>query len=385
MAAETIWKAAWIYEEIAESEKAIQLYQEINRHWFRSAYRFEAKFRLGLSFYRLNQYSEAAAVFSEIAQGRWSKTHLERAKYWLAKTYQKVDRNDDAFKLYTELANNIFDSYYSTRSFMLYKQHFDSLFQVGQRLSNSENPLREFSESFATLVNDFKKLFLIRELLGDDLALLELSGRKFRAKSLKELVSIAEIYKRLGAYNQAYRTYDQINNLYFGDQIYLDKPYILKEMYPLYYDNLINRYSDLRNIDKNLVLAVIRAESGYDRRAHSWADAYGLMQIIPPTARALALELNVICTIPENLFDPELNINMGTFYLQKLLKQFQQKPELALAAYNAGPHRVEEWKKIKDNDEIDIFIENIEFSQTRIYVRRVMRNYWVYSILDEVN
>ena len=109
------------------------------------------------------------------------------------------------------------------------------------------------------------------------------------------------------------------------------------------------------------------------------------MQIIPRTARALARELNVVCTIPNDLFDPDININFGTHYLNTLLRQFGNKPEYALAAYNAGPHRVQRWKTFKFSDDIDFFVENIEYSQTRTYVRRVMRNYWIYTLLDRVN
>jgi soluble lytic murein transglycosylase len=133
------------------------------------------------------------------------------------------------------------------------------------------------------------------------------------------------------------------------------------------------------------VLALIRAESGFNRRAHSWANAYGLMQIVPRTARALASELEIVCTIPTDLFDPDININLGSHYLHTLLRQFGNKPEYALAGYNAGPHRVIRWKTFKFSDDIDFFLENIEYSQTRTYVRRVMRNYWIYTILDQVN
>ena len=160
---------------------------------------------------------------------------------------------------------------------------------------------------------------------------------------------------------------------------------IKKEAYPLYYDNLVSLYTNVRNLDQNLVLAIIRAESGYDRNAHSWADAYGLMQLIPRTANEMAKELALTLDIPENLFDPETNINLGTHYLNKLLRRFDNRIIYALAAYNAGPHRVDKWQNINQFDEDDLFVENIEFSQTRNYVRKVLRNYWIYEILSQTN
>ena len=161
-----------------------------------------------------------------------------------------------------------------------------------------------------------------------------------------------------------------------------EKPFLLKESDPLYYDNVIQLFTQHRGLEENLVLAVIRAESGYDRNAHSWANAYGLMQLIPRTAREVAQELNMPVSIPAHLLDPETNINLGSYYLTKLLKKFDNRVSFALAAYNAGPHRVDRWRQIEMSQEDDLFIENIEFAQTRNYVRKVLRNYWVYSILS---
>jgi len=222
-------------------------------------------------------------------------------------------------------------------------------------------------------------------ILGDDVALNELSEKKYSPETLKGWISLAEIYKKLGAYNHAFRIYDYINNKHFSDLSTLEKPFLLKESYPLYYDNIVEEFGVVRNLDHHLVLALIRAESGFNRRAHSWANAYGLMQIVPLTAKAIADELNFLCTIPADLFDPEVNINFGTHYLMSLLQQFDNKPEYALASYNAGPHRVQRWLTFKFSDDIDFFVENIEYSQTRAYVRKVMRNYWIYSLLDQVN
>jgi soluble lytic murein transglycosylase len=202
---------------------------------------------------------------------------------------------------------------------------------------------------------------------------------------MSEWIGLAETYKRLEAYNKSYRIYDHIDKAFYGKLLSYEKPFILKEAFPLYYDNLVKTYADYRKMDQNLVLALIRAESGYDRNAHSWADAYGLMQLIPRTANEVASELSLSIEIPEKLFDPETNINLGTYYLYKLLNRFDNRVTYALAAYNAGPHRVDKWRLIGNMPEDDLFVENIEFSQTRNYVRKVLRNYWTYEILHQIN
>ena len=385
LAAETIWKSAWIYEELGDVPQALELYMYILKHWPNSAYRYEAKFRLGLSYYRMKNYALAAEQFNAISQSNWSKFHKYRSLYWLAKTYQEVGLSDKAQSLFINLGTNLFSSYYTLKSYILYREHIDTLLQVKARLTKVKNPLRKYTIHMARLMEKFERLFLIRELFGDNMAFLELSEERYRAQEVEEWVALAEVYKRLGAYNRAFQVYDYIDGKYFSDFEGLDKPFLLKESYPLYYDNLVGDYSKQYNIDENLTLAVIRQESGYNRRAHSRSDAYGLMQIIPRTARQLAQELKLKISGLEKLYNADFNINIGTYYLHKLLNQYDQKMELALAAYNAGPHRVKRWLNITPGKDIDLFVENIEFSETRNYVRLVMRNYWIYYLLHEVN
>lgn len=385
MAVESTWKASWIYEELGRISDELAVHRQLLKHWPRSAYRNEAKFRTGLCLFRLGRLREAQQVFREIQNSRLSDFHITRSSYWLAKTYGNNGNLQKSKELYQSLASDLFKSYYTLKSYMLYEDEINSLHNFQERLADTKNPLRFYTDTMAPLMERFEKLFLIRELLGEDVALQELSEKKYYPKTLKGWISLAEIYKKLGAYNQAFRIYDYIDNKHFADLTKLEKPFLLKEAYPLYYDNIIGNYQIIRELDNNLVLAIIRAESGFNRHAHSWANAYGLMQIIPGTAAALASELNLTYKGADDLFNPDLNINLGTYYLKQLLDQFGNRPELALAGYNAGPHRVKRWKTFKNSEDIDFFVENIEYSQTRNYVRRVMSNYWIYSLLDKVN
>jgi TolA-binding protein len=385
MAVESTWKAGWIYEELGMIKEELDVYRGLLRHWPRSKYRNEAKFRIGLSYLRLGNYLNAERIFKEIKNSRLSDFHRTRGTFWLAKSYRMRGDTDKSKDLLSELAGDAFKSYYTLKSYINLESQIDTLFHIKEMLSDTKNPLRFYKDSIEDVIIRFEELFLIREILGEDVALAELSEKKYYPETLKGWISLAEIYKKLGAYNHAFRIYDYINNKHFSDLSTLEKPFLLKESYPLYYDNIIEGYGFERDLDKNLVLALIRAESGFNRHAHSWANAYGLMQIIPRTARALASELEVGYTNPTDLFDPDFNINLGTQYLHTLLHQFDNIPEYALAGYNAGPHRVSRWKKFKFSDDIDFFVENIEYSQTRTYVRRVMLNYWIYTILDQVN
>ncbi len=124
--------------------------------------------------------------------------------------------------------------------------------------------------------------------------------------------------------------------------------------------------------DLHLLLSLIRQESSFDPVAVSRAGAIGLMQIMPKTASMLGLENR------QSLFEPVENIRLGTKYLQSLINQYGET-EYALAAYNAGPHRIESWlRRYKTNDKI-LFVDLIPFRETREYIALIARNYFFYS------
>jgi soluble lytic murein transglycosylase len=385
MAVEAVWKAAWIYEELGDIDQSLIVYEKLKKHWPYSTYREETEFRIGFSHYRLGQYIEAASAFRFIIGRNGSTFYKHRASYWLAKTYQQRGMDEQARKIYLDLGSQVLNSYYALKAYFENQANIDSMFNFKKRLAQIDNPLRQYAVTISPYMTKFKKLFVVHELLSDSYSYQEVNEKKYRASSVGEWIALAEIHKRLGAYNRAFQIYDYLDNKHFYEMDNLEKPFLLKEAFPLYYDSQVSEYAKQRQVDRKLILAVIRAESAYNKRAHSWADAYGLMQIIPRTAAEIAGELSVPYEDPENLYNADLNINMGTYYLKKLLRQFNNTYEYALAAYNAGPHRVTKWLKILPENDIDVFVENIEFSQTRNYVRKVLRNYWIYSFLEEVN
>src|SRR5690606_35959141 len=101
------------------------------------------------------------------------------------------------------------------------------------------------------------------------------------------------------------------------------------------------------------------------------AAAVGLMQIIPPTASRIAEEIDAIYD-PDLMRAPAVNIRFGTYYLRRLLDIFNDRPELAAAAYNAGPQAVGRWLRAGETLPLDLFVARIPYSETRNYVYRVM-------------
>ncbi len=154
--------------------------------------------------------------------------------------------------------------------------------------------------------------------------------------------------------------------------------------YPLIAWSEIKQWSKARNLDQYQVAGLIRQESVFTPRAASPAKAYGLMQLLLPTAKLVARKYGT--TIPSNyedLYEPSLNIELGTAYMRDQLDKFGRIEYLAVA-YNAGPGRVTQWRA-RLPAEMDEFVEEIPFKETKAYVQGVVRNSAQYRRLYDNN
>jgi len=134
-------------------------------------------------------------------------------------------------------------------------------------------------------------------------------------------------------------------------------------------------------MDPYLLLAVIRQESLFDTRARSPAFALGLMQLLPSTAGRVAKQIGMPPPSNDQLFDPDTNLTLGSQYLKQLLERYSNNWFKAIAAYNAGEAAVDRWEKEIVTDDIEEFVERIPYTETRGYVKLVMRNHRIYQKL----
>ena len=153
-------------------------------------------------------------------------------------------------------------------------------------------------------------------------------------------------------------------------------------LYPQPYWATIKAEAEKKNLDPYLVASLIRQESEFSSSVISYANAYGLMQLLPSTGKVMAREEGMKTVQPYQLLDPETNIKLGTRYLHQLLEKFGGVQEYALAAYNAGDGRVVDWESAGPYRGMDEFVESIPFTQTREYVQAIMRNEEMYRLID---
>jgi soluble lytic murein transglycosylase len=139
--------------------------------------------------------------------------------------------------------------------------------------------------------------------------------------------------------------------------------------YPLPYEHIVVGHARNYDLDPALLAAVIYRESKFDPNAESSSGAIGLMQLLPDTARGIALHTGGNAFVVDDLYDPEINVRYGSFYLRRLLQKYDDE-RLALAAYNAGQANVDEW--IAED-------EGIAFPETRQYVDDVLELREIYA------
>lgn len=152
-------------------------------------------------------------------------------------------------------------------------------------------------------------------------------------------------------------------------------------LYPMHYQAALLAQGRLRGVDPDLLAAVIREESRFDRDALSPAAARGLTQLTLPTALRVAAQIDVGKVSPEDLYRPEVSAALGAAYLGTLLKEFQGHDFLAVAAYNAGEPQARLWRSYSYSPEMEELFSKIGFRETRSYMRRVLTSRAHYSEL----
>ena len=154
---------------------------------------------------------------------------------------------------------------------------------------------------------------------------------------------------------------------------------MIKVLYKKDYSEYVTKYAQEYEVDENLIYALIKAESNFDADAVSNKDAQGLMQLMYSTAEDVAKKNGIELT-EDNILEPDININIGTKYISTLLNKYECV-EVVLAAYNAGSGNVDKWIANGTIKADGSDIENIPFKETNNYIRKIMRDYKIYSEL----
>lgn len=186
--------------------------------------------------------------------------------------------------------------------------------------------------------------------------------------SRDEMVAQAKLAYDLKWYFPAIRTISQAQ--YWDD---------LDIRFPMAHRETLVREANVRGLHSSWVFAITRQESAFMDDARSGVGASGLMQLMPATAKETARKFSIPLASPQQVLDPDKNIQLGAAYLSQVHSQFNGNRVLASAAYNAGPGRVRQWLKGANHLAFDVWVESIPFDETRQYVQNVLSYSVIYG------
>ena len=198
----------------------------------------------------------------------------------------------------------------------------------------------------------------------------------------KALPWLIDLYKRAGDYRRVYRLGESRDAGALAADPHRDAGtrVMWEAAYPRAYQPLVEKYGAAANNPELFLFAIMRKESGFNPHDVSYADARGLLQMIPPTSSEVAAKLGEPF-FPDQLYEPEVNIRLGAAFIGQLYAKFGREIPLTAGAYNGGPRMMTRWCEQNAKYPTDEFIELIAFPQTREYAKRVTSIYARYRYL----
>ncbi len=362
-----------IYEELRDYDAARAEYARLYGKYPSSDSAEEARFRAPWTYYMTRRYASAARMFAAMRPHARSVADRDMFDYWHARALEKSGDAAGARAIYLRLAGSIDSNYYPA----LASRRVAAVTAELPAASAPDPSFEGVPSSNSALVRfhlsriDAMRSVGLKELEAGEFRALESESAgdpNLRAFVLAGLISAGAWYDAIGA---AVRMEKR------GD---LGPAEAERIRYPRAYWNLFSSAARQRSLDPWLVLALARQESLFNPHAKSVSDAQGLMQLLPSTARRVAQQSGMQTGGGLNLYDPELNISLGTSYLENLFAMFGGDEFKAVAAYNGGEHAVQNWtSKFPGPD--DEWVENIGYRETREYVKRVIGGRREYLLL----
>ncbi|MFZ9000254.1 MAG: transglycosylase SLT domain-containing protein [Bacteriovoracaceae bacterium] len=314
---------------------------------------------LAWNAYQGNNFKKASQYFDKGARIIENLSVKRRFYFWLAKALAKSKQHLRANRILHEILKDSPFSYYgilASKELML-------------PFSPIQTPKKDF------LVNEMP-LFSWLYVLGE-----KTTAKNYliyylkKNKVDKDIVPFLKYFSHVGAYSEGIKAFYQINPEKREDLIERE----LELLYPSPYRDMVSKISAKHGLSPAIIYSITRQESAFNPHARSWADAFGLMQLTPETAKVLASDSQKKLQLPYQLFEPELNISLGTKLFKRLKKKFNNNYILAIASYNASQRVVKRWYKERFEEDPIEFIEKIPYQETRNYVKLVLRNYIIYK------
>lgn len=356
-------------------------------HYGDSAFADDAHWYLGFSKWLLGDTAGALTEFDWLARRRGAYDG-GKGRYWKGRALDQLHRPEEAVAVWRDLVTDYPLSYYGIQARLRLREHGVLVGPFGDGPGRATvTPLGEVDPRLAS----DPVVARIDELLK--------SGMKTAAGAELDRED-GDLIKRLGAaralpllldrYRQAenFHRVHRLGETYAGAALRTDPHGVpaargwWEAIYPRAYQAFIEKYGPTGNNPTYYLYTIMQKESAYDPHDVSYADAIGLLQMIPPTSRRVGERIGRPYT-DDVLYDPEGNIQFGAWYIGHLLEKFKGQVPLGAGSFNAGPRAMIRWLKLHGALPLDEFIERCAYTQTREYMKKVVDIYAHYVYLYE--
>ena len=429
-----LYNGAFLGYRYKDYDEALKRFKKIQVKYPRTVFARQAHWYIPWMYYLKGDYQKSFDLMEMALKKNVRGLSEERLKYWMAMNLGRLGQKAQARKLFLEISQDESIGYYSIAAVQRLRellapkplaslQYNDSSVLRENWLTylNQEkgafgfDPLQTKVDEIKTSFSEGKRLPFIRQSLGvredfsissgikkpellvhiekaKDLSLIGLTDlAKWELYRLEERTKNREILRTLMF--EYYRNNLFHRSAYIGSQHFANTRKHLglhlgatlwQFVYPRAFEEDVLKNGKNFGVPPEFVWSIMKAETNFRPDAISPVGAKGLMQIMTHTGRKVASLMGKNIEGPE-LFNPSVGVEIGTRYLKRVLKKFQNKIPLAAAAYNGGPHRVHKWLHQFGQLEMDEFIEHIPFGETRRYVKKVIRYYTLYNLLYNKN
>jgi soluble lytic murein transglycosylase len=367
-ASAALYLLADLTSDAGNIDRAAVTYRELYTKHPRATRADDARFRAAVIEMARGNASRAAVAFDSIVTLFPNSNERTAARYWSGRAWQAAGNGQRARELWQGVVADQPTSYYATVS--------------ARRLNQAPWAPAAAGDTFpkiAAIDEAFDRIALLESLGMDAEADFEIDALEEAARSSKDVaLATGNAFRNQGdgtrSINIGLRLIEQ------GERD--ARAYRLA--YPIVDREELVRHARSNKLDPALVAGLIRQESSFNPRAVSVANARGLMQVLPSVGASIARSLRYPIWSPALLFDPDVNLQIGSLHLAAATRQYANIVK-ALAAYNAGGSRVERWsRKAGAAADPELFAEQIPFVETRDYVRIVQRNAEMYRVLYDL-
>lgn len=366
-------------EEKGDNKKAAEYYEaSLNETASSTSIREKVSWSYPWLLYKMKNYETAATQFADYAEKAKEPTDRTRAQFWQARALKNLNKTEESNALLAKLAKEDAIGYYGVLAVR----------ELGQKFAKLSGNEKDFSYSLFQLKDvpplsalQAEWLMAVGENSFSEKAIDQIADdlKKKNQNDEETWLVIFSSYARANLYLPLFAAFNKLPQE-IKDTMISKHPELL---FPRTYKELILNAAATEKIAPEFTFSIIRQESAFNPRARSPVDAFGLMQLLPSLGKNLAKGTTIAYTEPEDLFNPEINIPLGTKELSKLLKKYDGQYVLAVSAYNASDSAIRGWLKTRFREDSLEFIEDVPYEETKTYIKLVMRNFVFYKRLNQ--